>query len=97
MQSYGVYYTHSAGNEAPLRIGVTIMKIKTLTGHLTALDKKAIDWMFKNNETSASSKKKQFSLLEIEKSVYKLIVNYNEKDMWNNMVQRKEIVKFEVA
>lgn len=65
------------------------MTIKMISGlHLTAHDKKCIQWGFDNNSLSIVSKRKKVYLKLLDNGLYNVIIKTNESDDWGNTSER---------
>ncbi|MFT4260370.1 hypothetical protein [Microbacterium sp.] len=68
-------------------------QISTLTGHLTAVDKRACAWMIDNGCDSCRSKRKRYALT-CGGDTYRVHITSNETDDWGRLTERVHVATF---
>ena len=71
-------------------------KIKTITGHLTVLDKKAIKLLLAFENYQAKVNRKTYKIEITENNLFKVLVSHNESNDYGLMIQKSYLSTFEV-
>ena len=71
------------------------MAIRTLTGHLTATNKRHISAMFDVNRLEAKVNRITYRITE-ENGTYTVKISRNESDDWGRMRERTNTATFEI-
>ena len=72
------------------------MSIRTLTGHLTATNKRHISAMFDVNRLEAKVNSITYRIGE-ENGIYTVRISRNESDDWGRMRERTSTASFEIV
>lgn len=71
------------------------MAIRTLTGHLTATNKRHISAIFDANQLEAKVNRTTYRISE-ENGIYSVRISQNESDDWGRMRERADTAMFEI-
>ena len=71
-----------------------IAGVSTLSGHLTAANKKAISQMLARGITAARTPRICYYLVSEESGVHKVVIEWNESNDWGAVVKRRSSATF---